>query len=120
MGRYRAIFDGNGLLAEFEGDEAVYVRPDYAPNPHRSDHPTPMIMRDIAPYRNMIDGKMISSRSEHRELLTRHGCVEVGNEAMKTAPVQAKSTRRELIARQLGDVSDKQADKMLKALKAGR
>ena len=41
---------------------------------------TPMVMDDIEPYKNMIDGRMITSRSQHRELLKQHGCVEIGNE----------------------------------------
>lgn len=39
----------------------------------------PMIMRDIEPYENVIDGKTISSRSEHREFLKRHGVEEAGD-----------------------------------------
>ena len=38
------------------------------------------IVGDIEPYRNVIDGKWITSRSEHREFLRRNGCQEVGNE----------------------------------------
>ena len=38
------------------------------------------IMPDIAPYKSMIDGRMITSRSQHRLHLKAHGCVEVGNE----------------------------------------
>lgn len=117
MGRYRAIFDGKGLLAEIEDGQTVYLRPDYAPSAARSELPAPQIMRDIEPYRNMIDGRMISSRSEHRDLLRAHNCVEVGNETMKSVPVKPKTTRRELIARQLGDVSDREANKVLKSLR---
>lgn len=40
----------------------------------------PMIMGDIEPYRNVVDGKMITSRSQHREFLKRNGLQEVGNE----------------------------------------
>lgn len=39
-----------------------------------------MVMGDIAPYRNVIDGKTISGRAQHREFLKRHDMVEVGNE----------------------------------------
>jgi hypothetical protein len=78
-----------------------------------------MVIRDIEPYQNMINGKMISSRSEHRELLKRHNCVEVGNEKMETKVVAPKTNRREIIAKQLGDMSDNQANKILKQLKKG-
>lgn len=40
----------------------------------------PMVMSDIQPYQSMIDGKMITSRSIHREHLRKNGCIEIGNE----------------------------------------
>lgn len=48
----------------------------------RSDLPSPMIMSDLDPYQNVLDGKTISSRSEHREFLKRNNLIEVGNEKM--------------------------------------
>lgn len=39
------------------------------------------VMPDIQPYRSMIDGSVIGSRSVHREHLRQHGCVEVGNDS---------------------------------------
>ena len=39
------------------------------------------IVGDIEPYRSMIDGSVITSRSRHREHLHQHGCVEVGNDS---------------------------------------
>lgn len=38
------------------------------------------IIGDIQPYKSMIDGTMITSRSKHRAHLRQHGCVEIGNE----------------------------------------
>jgi hypothetical protein len=116
--RYRAVFDKKGLLAEYEGEELVYLRDDYQA-PKESDLGRPMVIRDIDPYQNMIDGRMISSRSEHRELLKRHNCVEVGNEKMETKIVAPKTNRRETITRQLSDMSDRQANKIIKQLKKG-
>jgi hypothetical protein len=46
----------------------------------RDEVKAPMVMNDIQPYRSMIDGRMITSRSTHREHLKSHGCVEVGND----------------------------------------
>lgn len=46
----------------------------------------PMVAADIQPYRSMCDGSMITSRSQHREHLRRHGVIEVGNEKMKAPP----------------------------------
>lgn len=39
------------------------------------------VMPDIKPYRSMIDGREITSRSRHREHLKDHGCVEIGNDS---------------------------------------
>lgn len=47
----------------------------------------PMVMTDIQPYRSMVTGEVISSRSQHRAHLKQHGVVEVGNE---TKYLQAK------------------------------
>ena len=38
------------------------------------------VMPDIKPYKSMIDGSEISSRSKHRDHLRANGCIEVGNE----------------------------------------
>lgn len=43
-----------------------------------------MVAADIQPYRSMIDGSWITSRSQHRSHLRDHGCIEVGNEKQKT------------------------------------
>jgi len=40
----------------------------------------PMVQGDIQPYRSMIDGSIIESRSKHRAHLKQHGCIEIGNE----------------------------------------
>lgn len=47
---------------------------------NRAEINAPMVMADIKPYRSMIDGRMIESRSTHREHLRANGCIEVGNE----------------------------------------
>ena len=58
------------------GEELREVPLDWYPDP-RADH---HIMPDIRPYRSMIDGRQIGSRSTHREHLREHNCIEVGNE----------------------------------------
>jgi len=40
----------------------------------------PYIISDIRDYPSVVTGEMITSRSQHREHLRMHGCVEVGNE----------------------------------------
>ena len=44
------------------------------------------IMRDIEPYRSMVDGTMVSSRSAHRDHLRKHDCIEIGNEEFGPRP----------------------------------
>lgn len=39
----------------------------------------PMICDDITPYRSMVTGELITSRSKHREHLRRHEMQEVGD-----------------------------------------
>ena len=40
----------------------------------------PYVMDDLKPYKSMVDGRIITSRSEHRRHLKAAGCIEVGNE----------------------------------------
>lgn len=58
-------------------DKMAEVTEDWSPPQERSG---PDILRDIKPYKSMIDGRIITSRSRHREHLKEHGCIEVGNE----------------------------------------
>lgn len=63
------------------------------------------VMSDIEPYKSVIDGSVISSRSRHREHLRAHGCIEVGNERPKAPTHQwdvPKGLRQELAARIYG------------------
>lgn len=51
---------------------------EYRHEPRQTSH---QVMPDIAPYKSMIDGTIINSRSRHREHLKDHGCFEVGNDS---------------------------------------
>ena len=78
----------------------------------------PMIMGDITPYKSMIDGSMIQSRSRHREHLRENGCIEVGNESMETkltAPSSEK--RREVLVQQLGNMTHNEANQIMNSLR---
>jgi hypothetical protein len=48
--------------------------------------PRVYVMGDIAPYRSMVTGEEIASRSTHRAHLRQHGLVEVGNETKYLKP----------------------------------
>ena len=43
---------------------------------NRADLPTPMIVKDIEPYRSPVDGRVIGGRAARREDLARNGCAE--------------------------------------------
>lgn len=52
---------------------------------HQARHPVESlhhVMPDIQPYRSMIDGSIIESRSKHRAHLKANGCIEIGNEKL--------------------------------------
>lgn len=58
---------------------------------NRSHLSAPMVMGDMEPYRNVaVDGKMVSGRRQHRDMLRAHGLTEVGNEKLGRAPTPAK------------------------------
>jgi len=76
------------------------------------------VMNDIQPYQSMIDGSMITSRSRHREHLQAHGCIEVGNEKMQNrAPAPVESQRRDILRQQVGNMTHKEANKILSKLR---
>lgn len=77
--------------------ELVEVTRDYAPDPKAS-----YVMGDIQPYKSMLTGETISSRSKHREHLREHGCIEVGNDSslnrLQKPPIQSPPGLKEMIA----------------------
>ena len=79
----------------------------------------PMIVDDIKPYRSMINGEMITSRSQHREHLKQHGCMEVGNDsslkvASKGIPDCSPQSRKELIRAQVDALTHKDFKEAIK------
>lgn len=59
----------------------------------------PMVAPDIQPYRSMIDGSIIHSRSQHRAHLRDHGCIEVGNEKITPKPMTPPPGLKETLIR---------------------
>ena len=43
----------------------------------------PRVIPDIQPYKSIVTGERIKSRSHHRQHLKQHGLVEVGNEPIR-------------------------------------
>ena len=81
----------------------------------------PMVMPDIQPYQSMIDGTMITSRSQHREHLKVHGCQELGNEPLKWLdkphqgiPDVNPQGRKELIRAQVNEMTNKEFRQAIK------
>lgn len=79
MGRYKAIFKGGKLFAEYENGVLTYLDAEYSP-PNRSQLAMPMVIRDIGEYVSPLDGQHITTRSAHRDHMRAHNVVEVGNE----------------------------------------
>ena len=74
---------------------------------------------DIQPYQSMIDGHMVTSRSEHRAHLRENNCIEIGNEKMEVRqPVPPdRDARRRILHQQLENMTDRQANKIMKHLR---
>lgn len=106
MPRSRTIWKDGQLFAEYVDGKCVWVNPSYRP-PARSELAAPMVMRDIGEYKSIIDGSMITSRSQHREHMRTHDVIEVGNERMPAAPSDQGIRPREIgeaIKRHLDEV----------------
>ncbi len=71
------------------------------------------VMPDIKPYKSMITGEMITSRSQHREHLRAHGYKEVGNDSSLLKPYTgmpdtSPQKRKELLIAQVNDMTHKE------------
>ena len=96
MSRTRSIYRDGRVIAIYRDGILEYADPQFVEaQPH-----SVQIMPDIQPYRSMIDGSEIGSRSRHREHLRAHGCVEVGDQThhLKPKPVQTPPGLKERIA----------------------
>ena len=111
MSRSRTLWDRKGLLAEYLDDVLVWVREGAFDGIYSSG---PQVIRDINPYKSMINGQMITSRSQHRTHLRDHGCIEVGNEIPKSAPKPISPNRKESLHKMLADVGDRDIKKIVK------
>lgn len=109
--RSRTLFDRRGKLAEYVDGELVWARDDaFGEEPSAG----PQVVRDIEPYRSMIDGSVIDGRKRHRDHLRAHGCVEVGNDTshLSQKPV-FKTNRKESLHRMLADVGERDLKRII-------
>ena len=68
----------------------------------------PMVIEDIKPYQSQVTGEMITSRSQHREHLKQHDCVEIGDQIQHlkmNRPTFESAQRKELIRAQVDAMS---------------
>ena len=71
------------------------------------------VIKDCEPFISMADGKtIISSKSQYRDHLRQHGCVEVGNE-----PLRAKKPDAPSVAPILKDIYHVARDRNTDALR---
>jgi hypothetical protein len=78
------------------------------------------VMADIQPYKSMIDGRMITSRSQHRAHLKAHNCVEVGNEnptKHRQAPPPDRSRLERIKWEVNNNMTNEQADRVLRQIR---
>lgn len=54
------------------------------------------IIKDIEPYKNVIDGGVIGSRKEHKDFLRSRGLVEIGNEQVTHRPEEAPGLKQDI------------------------
>lgn len=73
------------------------------------------VVPDIAPYKSMIDGRMITSRSQHRAHLAENNCVEVGNDdpARHMKREAPRNNRREVLRQIIGDMRQSDLDRIV-------
>jgi len=57
----------------------------------------PYVAPDIQPYRSMVTGEIINSRSQHRAHLKAHGKIEVGNERMEVMRPEPTGIKEDLV-----------------------
>lgn len=78
------------------------------------------VVPDIQPYKSMIDGKMVTSRSEHRRHLKANNCIEVGNDdpAKHIRREKPDNSRLERLKWEVNNrLTNDQADRLLRELR---
>ena len=78
------------------------------------------VIPDIAPYKSTIDGRMVTSRSEHRRHLKANNCEEVGNDDPAKQIRQERQTneRLERLKYEINKrLTNEQADRIMRKLR---
>ena len=78
------------------------------------------VQGDIQPYKSMIDGSMITSRSEHRRHLKANNCIEVGNDD-PAKHIKREAPKNERLERLKWEVNNRmtndQADRIIRQMR---
>ncbi len=80
------------------------------------------VQGDIEPYKSMITGEMITSRSQHKAHMRQHNVMEAGNEQKyfmnmeKVELVKEQDAKRREYERKHGPITDKEFDKRKRTL----
>lgn len=99
--RSRYIYNAQGdLIYAMERGEVVLDK-------RWESDDAPLVMPDIQPYQSMIDGTMITSRSQHREHLKAHGCIEIGNEKIIPRADLRNTGAKEALVRSIQQAKEK-------------
>lgn len=98
MSRLTLKYRGAEVVQEFKDGQLVWQSPTFEPSFKPETH---YIMGDIAPYKSMIDGSYVGSRSTHKEHLKQHGCIEIGNETnyLKAKPLESPKGLKDTLVR---------------------
>ena len=78
------------------------------------------VQPDITPYKSMIDGKIVTSRSQHRRHLKANNCIEVGNDdpARHLPKPKQDNSRLERLKWEVNKrLTNEQADRIIRQLR---
>jgi len=97
----------------------VYVDGDFVERKRDEKGRYHYIYPEFKPYKSMIDGRMITSREQHRRHLKANNCIEVGNEdPLKHGPKPSKRNERvEVLRHQLANMTHAQANQIMSRLR---
>ena len=77
------------------------------------------LLPEFKPYKSMIDGRMVTSREEHRRHLKANNCIEIGNEdPLKHGPkAKPQNNRLEVLKHQVANMTHADANRILARLR---
>lgn len=80
--RSKWLYDKGEVVYEEIGGKVTFDKRDH------SQDAGYFVQNDCQPFKSMVDGRIINSKSVYREHLREHGCIEVGNDSSVMNPVR--------------------------------